>query len=247
MLFLEDPDRPDHFHPRINLADTLLFRALPAAEQAALQTLHDDFFYHRHTQYWADEAMKKLPALMDASRMLICGEDLGMIPESVPMVLGQLGLLSLEVQRWPKRLGQVFGDPRTYPYLSVCTTSTHDMSTLRGWWEAEMEIRQRFWTDVMHHPGPAPIECSPDICRFMVEQNLAAVSMWCILPIQDWLSVDWQLRYSAATAERINEPDNLTHYWRYRLHLSVETLLGVDQCNRTIAGLIAASGRGADA
>lgn len=244
VLFLEDPDRPDHLHPRINLADTALFRALPAAEQAALQTLHDDFFYHRHTQFWADEAMKKLPALMDASRMLICGEDLGMVPDSVPMVLGRLGLLSLEVQRWPKRAGQVFGDPCAYPYLSVCTTSTHDMSTIRGWWEEEPEARQRFWTEVMGQTDAAPTECSPDICRFVVEQNLAAVSMWCILPIQDWLGLDPRLRHPVAAEERINIPAIAQHYWRYRLHLSTETLLGADDFNHVIAGSIAASGRG---
>jgi 4-alpha-glucanotransferase len=247
VLFLEDPDRPDHFHPRINLADTALFRALPAAEQAALRTLHDDFFYRRHTQFWADEAMNKLPALMDASRMLICGEDLGMVPDSVPMVLGRLGLLSLEVQRWPKRLGQVFGDPSAYPYLSVCTTSTHDMSTIRGWWEEEPESRQRFWTDIMHRAGDAPTGCSPDICQFIVEQNLAAASMWCILPLQDWLGVDLRLRHPVAAAERINVPAISRHYWRYRLHLSIEVLLEADEFNHTIAGLIAVSGRGAGA
>lgn len=247
VLFLEDPDRPDHFHPRINLADTMLFRALPATEQTVLRALHDDFFYHRHTQFWADEAMKKLPALMDASRMLICGEDLGMVPESVPAVLGRLGLLSLEVQRWPKQLGRVFGDPLTYPYLSVCTTSTHDMSTVRGWWEEEPEARQRFWTEVMGRAGTAPAECSVDICRFVVEQNLAATSMWCILPIQDWLGVDPRLRHPVAAEERINIPAIAQHYWRYRLHLSTEALLRADDFNRTIADSIAAAGRGAGA
>ncbi len=214
MLFLEDPDQPGRFHPRINLADTTLFRALPAAEQTALRGLHDDFYHRRHTQFWADEALKKLPPLMDASPMLICGEDLGMVPDSVPVVLKRLGLLSLEVQRWPKQTDRVFGDPSAYPYLSVCTTSTHDMSTLRGWREEEAEARQRFWNEVMRHAGPAPAECAPDLCRFIVQQNLAGASMWCILPVQDWLGLDAALRHPVAAEERINVPAIPRHYWR---------------------------------
>ncbi len=244
VLFLEDPDQPDRFHPRINLMDTALFRALTAAEQKALRALHDDFYFRRHSRFWEREAMKKLPALMDASPMLICGEDLGMVPDSVPVVLQRLGLLSLEVQRWPKRLGQRLGRPEDYPYLSVCTTSTHDMSTLRGWWEEEPELRQLFWTEVMEREGVAPEECSPEICRFIIEQNLAAASMWCILPLQDWLGMDARWRRPVAAEERINVPANPQHYWCYRMHLTIEQLLEAETTNRTIAGRIAAAGRG---
>lgn len=243
VLFLEDPDQPGRFHPRINLVDTALFHALPAAEQTALRSLHDDFYHRRHTQFWADEALKKLPPLMDASPMLICGEDLGMVPDCVPVVLKRLGLLSLEVQRWPKQANRVFGDPAAYPYLSVCTTSTHDMPTLRGWWEEEPETRQRFWKEVMRRAGPAPADCAPDICRFIVEQNLAGASMWCILPLQDWLGLDAALRHPAAAAERINVPAIPRHYWRYRMHLTIEQLAAAADFNRQVADLVTAAGR----
>lgn len=244
VLFLEEPNQPDRFHPRINLMDTAVFQALPVAEQQALRALHDDFFFRRHSRFWEQQAMKKLPALMDASPMLICGEDLGMVPDSVPVVLRRLGLLSLEVQRWPKRLGQRLGCPADYPYLSVCTTSTHDMSTLRGWWEEDPELRQYFWTKVMERDGVAPAECSPEICRFIIEQNLAAASMWCILPLQDWLGIDPRLRRPVAAEERINVPADPRHYWCYRMHLTIEQLLEAETTNRTIAGLIAAADRG---
>jgi 4-alpha-glucanotransferase len=244
VLFHEDPDQPDRFHPRIDLTDTALFRSLPDNEQAALRRLHDDFYHRRHTRFWANEAMKKLPVLMDASPMLICGEDLGMVPDSVPLVLKRLGLLSLEVQRWPKRLGQRIGNPADYPYLSVCTTSTHDMSTIRGWWEEEPEARQLFWTQVMGCDGTAPAECSTSICRFIVEQNLAAASMWCVLPLQDWLGVDSRLRHPVAADERINVPAIPRHYWRYRMHLTIEALLEAKEFNRSVEELVEASGRG---
>jgi 4-alpha-glucanotransferase len=243
VLFVEDPDQPGRFHPRINLADTALFLSLPYPDQAALRQLHDDYYHRRHTKFWADEAMKKLPVLMDASPMLICGEDLGMAPDSVPIVLNRLGLLSLEVQRWPKRPWQRFGIPAEYPYLSVCSTSTHDMSTIRGWWEEEAEPRQQFWTKVMQREGTAPRECSAENCRFIIEQNLAGASMWCILLLQDWLSIDARLRHPVAAEERINVPAVPRHYWRYRMHMTIESLLQADDFNRSVAELVDASGR----
>lgn len=80
----------------------------------------------------------------------------------------------------------------------------------------------------------------------MVEQNLAAASMWYILLIQDWLGMDPKLRHPVAAEERINIPAIAQHYWRYRLHLSTEALLRADDFNRTIAGLIAAADLGAE-
>ncbi len=243
VLFLEDPDTPDHFHPRINLFETRLFRSLSPKEQAALEWMHDDFYYRRHTQFWADEALKKLPPLMDASPMLICGEDLGMVPESVPLVLKRLGLLSLEIQRWPKILGERFGNPAEYPYLSVCTTSTHDMPTIRGWWEEEPQTRQQFWTDVMRGSGTAPAECSAGICRFIVRQNLDAASVWCILPLQDWLGIDANLRHPLAAEERINVPAIPRHYWRYRMHLTIQALLQAQDFNNAVSEMVHSAGR----
>lgn len=243
VLFVIDPDEPDRFHPRIALQDTALFQALDEEERESLRALHDNFFHRRHTQFWEEEAMQKLPALMDATRMLICGEDLGMIPDAVPVVLMRLGLLSLEVQRWPKQPGRKFGDPREYPYLSVGTTSTHDMSTLRGWWEEDAAARQAFYEEVMQGEGDAPVECTPDICRFVIEQHLAGASMWCILPLQDWLGLDPALRHPDAAAERINVPANPRHYWRYRMHLPLEALQGATGFNQMLARLIADAGR----
>jgi 4-alpha-glucanotransferase len=245
VLFVEDPDQRGRFHPRIELGATALVSALRGEEQAALGGLYDEYYHHRHTRFWADEALKKLPVLLDASPMLLCGEDLGMVPESVPMVLGALGLLSIEVQRWPKRPDRRLARPAEYPYLSVCTTSTHDMSTLRGWWEDPdtAAVRQEFWTEVLGRPGTAPEACSAELCRWVIEQNLAAASMWCVLPLQDWLSVDAELRHPVAAAERINIPAAKRHYWRYRMHVPVEALLQAEGFKRSVAELVEAAGR----
>jgi len=247
VLFLEDLEQPDRFHPRINGPGSVLGRSLEERERLALQELHDNFFFRRHTRFWEDEAMKKLPVLMDATEMLICGEDLGMIPDAVPAVLQRLGLLSLEVQSMPKRPGQRFGHPLDYPYLSVCTTSTHDTPTVRGWWAEEAAVRQAYWQDVMHCDGPAPAEASPDICRFILGESLAGGSMWCVLPLQDWLAIDAARRHPVAAGERINVPADSRHYWRYRMHLTLEELQAATDFNRKVARLVVESGRRPDA
>jgi 4-alpha-glucanotransferase len=243
VLFVEDPDCAAHFHPRIELQSTRLFQSLAPPEREVLRRLHDDFFYRRHNRFWEESAMKKLPALMEASPMLICGEDLGMIPDAVPGVLKRLSILSLEVQRMPKSPGQNFGRPENYPYLSVCTTSTHDMPTLRGWWEDEIESRQLFFNQVMQRPGEAPTDCPTDVCEWIVRQHLSSASMWCVLPLQDWLALDAQLRRPNAADERINVPAIPRYYWRYRLHLTLEQLHESTGFNQLVTRLITESGR----
>ena len=189
--------------------------------------------------------MKKLPALLDSTRMLSCGEDLGMIPACVPEVMDELNILSLEVQRMPKSPEDTFGDPATYPYLSVCTTGSHDTSSLRAWWEEDPEITDKYFHEMLHCEGQAPAFCEPWICERIIGQHLDSPSMLCILPLQDWLSVDGTIRYQGnPTDERINVPANPRHYWRWRMHITLEELLSHAEFNSRLRDMIAASGRG---
>jgi 4-alpha-glucanotransferase len=242
VLFIEDPHKPGRFHPRINGIDTYAFKALPADQQAAYRHLHEDFFYHRHNDFWRDEAMRKLPVLLQATPMLACGEDLGMIPSCVPNVMHDLRILSLKIQRMPKGFVE-FGDPKSYPYYSVCTTSSHDLSNIRVWWEEDPERTQRYFRDMLKGVGQAPEKAEPWICAKIIDEHLEAPSMLAILPIQDWLAIDGQLRHPHPTEERINTPSNPDNYWHYRLHLSLEKLLTADSFNRQVKKLIVKHGR----
>ena len=100
-----------------------------------------------------------------------------MIPDCVPEVMRRLGILSLEIQRMPKSAGELFADPSRYPYLSVCTTSTHDMNPLRAWWEEDRALTERFYRDVLGMEGDAPDVCTPQICRRILEQHLSSPAM----------------------------------------------------------------------
>ena len=225
VLFLAAEGCEDSYFPRIGGCDTEAFRTLDGGDQDAYRRLHDDFYYHRHDAFWRESALRKLPALTGASRMLACGEDLGMIPACVPEVMAQEGILSLEIERMPKQSGEAFADPSRYPYLSVAATSTHDMPTLRGWWQEDPAAAQTYYRDVLHCDGTVQQECTPEIARSIVERHMRSTSMLAILPLQDWLAMDAGLRRDDVAAERINVPAITPYYWRYRMHLTLERLL----------------------
>lgn len=243
VLFVEDPREKNCWHPRISASSTFSFRSLDPWRRSAFERLYDDFFYRRHNDFWRASAMDKLPELLGATGMLACGEDLGMIPACVPDVMDAMRILSLEIQRMPKSMNDRFADPARYPYLSVCTTSTHDMNPLRAWWEEDRGLTSAFWHEVLGQGGDAPSVCETWICRRILGQHLESPAMFTILPLQDWLSMDGKLRSGDAAGERINVPANSRHYWRYRMHLTLEDLASGSEFNEAVLGMIETSGR----
>jgi len=243
VLFVRDSKQPDMFHPRISVQKDYIFSMLTEPEQNAFNHLYDQYYYHRHNRFWQQQAMKKLPGLTGSTRMLVCGEDLGMIPECVGWVMNDLQILSLEIQRMPKEPYHEFGQLTQYPYRSVCTISTHDMSTLRGWWKESPSQIQRFYHQELQRHGKAPAEATGLLCEEVIRQHLRSNSMLAILALQDWLSMNETLRLPDADAERINIPSHPRHYWRYRMHLTLEELLQADSLNEQIRRMIDESGR----
>ena len=237
-LFLVDHKRSDRWHPRIAVQYHEDYKRLSDDEKIAFNRLYNDYFYSRNNQFWYNEAMKKLPRLTEATRMLVCAEDLGMVPECVPWLMNDLRILSLEIQSMPKEFGVRFGHLQRNPYRSVCTITTHDMATLRQWWDEDEERAQDYYQNELHLEGNAPHPMPGWICKEVVARHLMSPSMLCLLSLQDWLSIDERLRLPDANAERINIPANPRHYWRYRMHLNIEQLLQADDFNREVTILI---------
>ncbi|NDV65053.1 4-alpha-glucanotransferase [Bacteroides sp. 224] len=243
VLFVPDHREPFKYHPRISVQKDFVYQSLSDSEKGAFDYLYDQYFYHRNNEFWRGQAMKKLPGLTQSTQMLVCGEDLGMIPESVPQVMNDLQILTLEVQRMPKKAFQEFGSLSEYPYTSVCTISTHDMSTLRGWWEENYQQTQRYFNEVLGHHGIAPVTADSAICEEVVSAHLRSHSMLCILMFQDWMSIDEQWRNPNVQEERINVPANPENYWQYRMHITLERLIELDNFNEKVRELINQSGR----
>ena len=243
VLFIRDSRQPDKFHPRISMHSSATFRDLSDENRRTLDRIYVDYFYHRHTEFWKQQALKKLPALISATKMLVCGEDLGMVPDSVPDVMNALEILSLEIQRMPKKPNTEFAMPADAPYRSVCTTSTHDMNPIRAWWEEDAALTQRFYNRALGMQGPAPVVCETWIIERIIEQHLLSNAMWIILPWQDWMAIDIVLRNEHPLAERINVPSNPRNFWCYRMHITLEQLLTEDVFNKKIKEMITGSGR----
>ena len=237
-LFLVDHKRDDRWHPRIAIQFKPAYQQLSEEEKDNFNRLYNDYFYRRNNQYWYNEAMKKLPRLTQATRMLVCAEDLGMVPDCVPWVMNELRILSLEIQSMPKDPHVRFGQLQLNPYRSVCTISTHDMPTLRQWWDEDEGRTQDYFNHELHYDGPAPHPMPGWLCKDVVARHLMSPSMLCLLSLQDWLSIDEHLRLPDQNAERINIPANPRHYWRYRMHLTIEQLLKADEFNREVTILI---------
>ena len=242
-LFLVDHKRADRWHPRIAVQFNEDYEKLNDEEKYNFNRLYNDYFYRRNNQFWYQEAMKKLPRLTQATRMLCCAEDLGMVPDCVPWVMNELRILSLEIQSMPKDDKVRFGHLSKYPYRSVCTISTHDMPTLRQWWDEDWDRTQDYYNSMLHRGGGAPHPLPGWLAKDIVSRHLTSPSMLCLLSLQDWLSIDEKLRLPDANAERINIPANPRHYWRYRMHLTIEQLMQSDEFNETIKTLIIQSGR----
>ncbi len=242
-LFLVDHKRSDRWHPRIAVQYQEPYQKLDEGEKYNFNRLYNDYFYRRNNQFWYQEAMKKLPRLTQATRMLCCAEDLGMVPDCVPWVMNELRILSLEIQTMPKDPTVRFGRLSRNPYRSVCTFSTHDMPTLRQWWDEDMEQTQAYYNESLYRGGAAPHPLPGWLAKDIVSRQLTSPSMLCLLSLQDWLSIDERLRLPDQNAERINIPANPRHYWRYRMHLTIEQLLQEDEFNETVKTLISQSGR----
>ena len=253
VILIQPLDAPDgNFHFRIGMRDTSSFQQLPQFIRDRLSSLYDDYFFRRQEPFWMAEGLRKLPALKEGTSMLICGEDLGMVPDCVPEVMRRLGLLCLEVQRMPKRLGMEFSRPAEAQYLAVVTPSTHDMSPIRAWWQEDKAVTGRFFNQELSQsfavPGkgtsvPCPAECTPEVATQILAQHLSSPAMWSVFQLQDLLAIKPDLRCPNPDAERINIPAITPFYWRYRMHIPLERLLEAEAFNEKLRELLARSGR----
>lgn len=243
VLFVRDHTNPGVFHPRISAQLDFIYESLYDNDKAAFNRLYNDYFYRRNNLFWYQEAMKKLPKLVQATRMLVCAEDLGMVPDCVPWVMDELKILSLELQSMPKDPSVKFGHLSRNPYRSVCTISSHDMPTLRMWWDENIQRTQEYYNTMLYRQGSAPHPLPGWLASDIISRHLTSPSMLCILSIQDWLATDEALRLPDADAERINIPATPKHYWRYRMHLNIEDLAADKRFVQNITEMISQSGR----
>ena len=243
VLFVEDPHQTDMYHPRIGVTTEPIFEALSAEEKDAFLRLYNNYFYQRHSFFWGQQALHRLPEMLKDCRMLVCAEDLGMLPDCVAPVLDQLRILTLEIQQMPKQQGFEFAHLDANPIRSVATISTHDMAPLRQWWQENPERRQRYYVTMLQKEGRAPEQLPAHLAEEIIARHLYCPSMLCILSLQDWLAMDLELRRKQPQDERINVPSDPYNRWQYRMHLTIEELLQATKYNNKVRTMIQRSKR----
>ena len=219
-LFIPDTNEKDKYIPRIELQKTKVYQALPNDQKQAIDQIYEDFYYHRHNEFWEQKALEKLPALINATHMVACGEDLGMIPACVPEVMQELGIMSLEVQRMPKVFGHQFVQIEDLPENCVYTTGTHDMPTLRGWL-AEDRVRTRQFLDSLDLDDH---KVTAKTIKKVMDKHLDSPSKWNIYPLQDLLDRDEKNWSPNPMDDQINVPADPKNRWNWRMRVPLETL-----------------------
>lgn len=243
VLFLEDPRRPNMYHPRIGVYNDPIFDVLSNEEKDAFMRLYNNYFYQRHDMFWGGQAMMRLPMVLRDIRMMVCAEDLGMLPDCVGSVLDALRIQTLEIQTMPKQSGFEFAHLEANPYRSVATFSTHDMSPMRLWWEESPERTQRYYVTMLQKEGRAPEHLPAHLAEEIIARHLYCPSMLCLLSLQDWLAIDTELRNKNIREERINVPSDIYNRWKYRMHITMEELLAASRFNQKLKTMITRSKR----
>lgn len=226
VALIADSNDSTLYHPRIAFERSLRFATWEKHLQDKWLQLSHGYFYEWHNTLWQETAHRRLSSICQSTDMLICAEDLGMIPKTVPETLEALGILSLELERMPKNLtASGYSTLQDLPYISVCTTSTHDMPPLRAWWQTLSYREQAEYIQSQQGNRGLSLESASDkIYRSIITAHLSSPSMLVVLPMQDWLSIDGSLHLQQAKDEQINHPENAQQHWGYRLPLSMREL-----------------------
>lgn len=243
VLFVEDPRQPEMYHPRIGAPASAAFEALGSEEKDAYRRLYDNYFHERHSFFWGQQALRLLPAMVGDSRLLLCAEDVGPLPDCVAPVLDELRILTLEIQRLPKQQGYEYAHLEANPVRSVSTIATHDMEPLRLWWQQQPDQRQRYYVTMMQKEGRAPEQLPVTLAEEIIARHLYSPSMLCVLQLQDWLAMDSELRSKHPQQERVNTPSDPYNRWQWRMHLTIEQLLEAERFNHKLKIMIQRSRR----
>jgi 4-alpha-glucanotransferase len=222
---------------------TYSYQQLEDEQKNILNTLYNQYFFENQNELWQKEGTATLSMLAKSSKMLLCAEDLGMVPPFTEKVLADLNILSLQIQQMPKIDNEQFSDTHNAKYPCVVMPATHDMAPIRLWWEQNKASAQLFFNRILKESGTAPYFCEPWVCKKIIELHLQSPAMWSVFLLQDLMAIDGNVRRAIPAEERINDPANPNQIWNYRMHVTIEKLMEADDMNHQIKEMIKESGR----
>ena len=98
-----------------------------------------------YVRYPLDDLVGILALESQRHRCLVVGEDLGTVPEGFRERMAAANILSYRVLFFEQDIetGE-FDPPESYPPLALAVVGSHDLPTLRGWWEGrDLDIKER--------------------------------------------------------------------------------------------------------
>ncbi|MBF0564176.1 MAG: 4-alpha-glucanotransferase [Nitrospirae bacterium] len=239
-VLVESANKDEHYQPTWFHYKTRTYNNLHDEEKRKLKELVDGC-WHVQDSVWKENGRNLLKMMADSTDMLVCAEDLGAVPPCVPLVLEDLGILGLRVERWSREYHKQFApyiDTNDYPRLSVASPSVHDTSTLRGWWEELNWDRNQYYS-LLKMTEPCPQYLTTELSAMVIKRNLGGNSLITIFPLQDYLSLYYNLRTAHPDEERVNVPGTISSKnWSYRMKDSVEFLMNYNEYNLYLKSLI---------
>ncbi len=225
------------YHPKFNVQKTSSYQYLDWNTQQKISELYIDYFFKRQENLWYNSAMEKLPNIMQSTKMLICGEDLGLVPKCVPKVMNELGILSLQVQRMPND-DILYHNPANAPYLSVVTPATHDTSTIRQWWKEDEALSKHYYYHQLGLKDSFQSEINDEMIKIIIEQHYNSPAMISVIPIQELFALSETTINPDIDSERINIPAVFPHNWKYRMHISINEMIKNESLKNKVKELI---------
>lgn len=222
--------KKDRFIKVYAFENSTAWKTLSGEEQEKLRKLFEEIEV-KENKLWEKQATTTLSAIVHASDMIPCAEDLGVNLPVMPEVLKKLDILSLKVIRWTRQWekpGQPYIPFTDYPELSVATTSVHDSSTLRQWWNQEKDSVWAFINSVECENKPDGNSAfTPEIAEFILRSLASCKSALLINPLQDYLFLEHSFYLENEDDERINIPGSVnTFNWTYRIPVTIEEMSG---------------------
>ena len=234
------------YYPRYSMTDSTVFNSLPERDAQVLYKMFVDFYYRTNIGLWHDQGHLKLSVLAN-SQMQMFGYDLGVPLNDEEKVLHRVGICSFHVQRIPRESTLRFDMTTNYPYLSVCSPSSHDLPHLSIWWRREQADVQQFYYQILKMEGMVPSRITPEITKGILDLHMKSESMWCVLLFEDLLSLSNDFNDVTDIDTWINDPARENN-WSYRLDVPIDDLLtGHDQWMQTISDVVEQSQRGRSA
>jgi glycogen debranching enzyme GlgX/4-alpha-glucanotransferase len=212
-----------------------------------------------YVAYPVDDLIGQIALESHQRKCMIVGEDLGTVPDGFREKLTRANMSGMRVL-WFEREGLGFKNTAHYPWLSVACASTHDLSTLAGWWQAA-DIAERLNLGLMKDDEAARarddrlrekhalldtllsaghIAQSPPLDEPMTDALAAGIHAFVGAAGSLFASAQFDDLAGETVATNLPGTDRERPNWRHRLALDVEALLAGPRA----AAILDAMGRG---